>query len=242
MTSQVPPQDPRGRSNSDLIPIDALRAIRKQFKLRMVILVAWDGNREHVVTDGETLDDADGAAQGGNLVKAALNWSPEMRAESTRVSELLRRVAVLCEVADLARDDAVVGRPGRELGPAIASVQEAMQDGWSFSATCASEFVRRVAELCSLADEVDQTPSDKRDPLRRAIALVREAMQDGWSFPGSAVSSIQTWRDEVRARIDRNAYPADGGRARSDDLAANMTLGGVLEILTATPTCGSDEL
>lgn len=191
MTSQVPPQDPRGRSNSDLIPIDALRDIRKQFKLRMVILVAWDGNREHVVTDGETLDDADGAAQGGNLVKAALNWPPERRAESTRVSELLRRVAVLCEVAELARDYAVVGRPGRELGPTIASVQEAMEEGWSFS--------------------------------------------------GSAVSSIRAWKDEVCARIDRNEYPVDGGRNRGDDLAANMTLGGVLEILTAMPSRESDD-
>lgn len=117
-----------GTRSDGKIPVPELTRLLRTYGLLQLILVAWDGEKEHVATDGATLGDADNAAEGGNFVKRALGWPTTARATSARVAE----------------------------------------------------FVRRVAELCSLVEEVDQTPSDRRGPLRRALAAVRESMREGW--------------------------------------------------------------
>jgi hypothetical protein len=118
-----------GTRSDGKIPVPELTRLLRTYGLRQLILVAWDGEKEHVATDGATLDDADNAAEGGNFVKKALGWPTAARATSARLSE----------------------------------------------------FVRRVAELCSLVEEIDQTPSDRRDPLRRAAESVREALRAEWT-------------------------------------------------------------
>jgi hypothetical protein len=60
------------------IPIKAAKTIAKEYDCRQVILVAWDGERTHVVTYGQTLDECEQAALGGNMVKRALGFPEEM--------------------------------------------------------------------------------------------------------------------------------------------------------------------
>jgi hypothetical protein len=118
-----------GTRSDGKIPVPELTRLLRTYGLRRLILVAWDGKKEHVATDGATLGDADNAAEGGNFVKKALGWPTAARATSARLNE----------------------------------------------------FIRRVAELCSLVEEIDQTPSDKREPLRRAVESVREALRAEWT-------------------------------------------------------------
>lgn len=86
-----------GTASTALIPVADLQAIGERYKLSQVILVAWDGAREHVVTWGRTLDDADNAADGGNLVKAALHWPPSRYSTSGRVGELVKHANALLD-------------------------------------------------------------------------------------------------------------------------------------------------
>lgn len=86
-----------GTASTALIPVADLQVIGERYKLSQVILVAWDGAREHVVTWGRTLDDADNAADGGNLVKAALHWPPSRYSTSGRVGELVRHANALLD-------------------------------------------------------------------------------------------------------------------------------------------------
>jgi hypothetical protein len=64
--------------------------------LQQVIIVAWDGERTHVVTYGKSVEDCDQAALGGDKIKKALGW-PEalMNALPSRVRVLKNRVAEL---------------------------------------------------------------------------------------------------------------------------------------------------
>ena len=71
------------------IPIGDLRELARLRDLRQAILVAWDGEREHVVTYGRSAEECDQAALGGDRIKAALGWPPESRgAEPSRVRRL----------------------------------------------------------------------------------------------------------------------------------------------------------
>lgn len=56
------------------LPIKAAKDVAREYDCRQVILVAWDGERTHVVTYGKTTEECDQAAQGGDLVKKALGW------------------------------------------------------------------------------------------------------------------------------------------------------------------------
>lgn len=62
------------------IPIEVARAIATQYDKQQVIIVAWDAvhGREHVTTYGDTVEACAQAAAGGNKVKAALGWPPEL--------------------------------------------------------------------------------------------------------------------------------------------------------------------
>lgn len=76
------------------IPISAAKQIAKDHGLSQVILLAWDGERTPVVTYGETLEDCDQAAQGGNRMKAVMGWE-NTQAEPSRVSRLKASLAKL---------------------------------------------------------------------------------------------------------------------------------------------------
>jgi hypothetical protein len=74
------------------IPIRALRKLAKEQGLRQVILLAWDGARTQVVTYGETVEDCDQAAQGGERMKAAMGWPETLNALPSRVKSLQAKV------------------------------------------------------------------------------------------------------------------------------------------------------
>lgn len=78
------------------IPISSAKRIADQHACRQVIIVAWDGERTHVVTYGKTLEECDQAALGGDRVKTALGWPDALLgAVPSRVKALQRRVAEL---------------------------------------------------------------------------------------------------------------------------------------------------
>jgi len=85
------------------IPISAAKAVAKQFDLKQVILLAWDGELTHIVTYGETAEDCDQAAQGGDKLKVALGWTDVVPALPSRVKALTERVAELEAELDAAR-------------------------------------------------------------------------------------------------------------------------------------------
>lgn len=85
------------QSDTGKIPVPELTRLLRTYGLRQLILVAWDGEKQHVATDGATLDDADNAAEGGNFVKAALHWPPGRYPTSGRVGELVRHANALLD-------------------------------------------------------------------------------------------------------------------------------------------------
>lgn len=74
------------------IPIRVLRELARAQGLSQVILLAWDGKRSHVVTFGETVEDCDQAAQGGDRMKAAMGWPESLNALPSRVKALQAKV------------------------------------------------------------------------------------------------------------------------------------------------------
>lgn len=60
------------------IPITAAKRVAQEHGCRQVIILAWDGERTHVVTYGKTIDDCRQAAEGGNDLKRVLGWPEEL--------------------------------------------------------------------------------------------------------------------------------------------------------------------
>ena len=56
------------------IPIAAAKRVAIEQGCQQIILVAWDGERTHVVTYGVTKAACAQAAAGGNLIKSALGF------------------------------------------------------------------------------------------------------------------------------------------------------------------------
>jgi hypothetical protein len=78
------------------IPVTALRTIAKAYGCRQVVMVAWDGATTHIVTYGNSEQDCDQAAQGGNFVAKALGWPDSLcHSEPSRVTKLKSRIAEL---------------------------------------------------------------------------------------------------------------------------------------------------
>lgn len=77
------------------IPITAAKRVAIEHACRQVIIMAWDGERTHCVTYGNTVADCDQAAQGGNRIKAALGWPETLMAEPSRVKKLKSRIKEL---------------------------------------------------------------------------------------------------------------------------------------------------
>lgn len=73
------------------LPISAARRIAKEHDCRQVILLAWDGERTHIVTYGKSIDDCAQAAEGGNILKTKWGW-PELNDQPSRVKKLQREL------------------------------------------------------------------------------------------------------------------------------------------------------
>ena len=89
-----------GRTDTGKIPVEFVRDMAHKFDLKQTIVVAWDGNREHVSTYGTSLGDADNAAEGGNFVKQALHWPPETYTTSGRVEAFVKAANELLDRMD----------------------------------------------------------------------------------------------------------------------------------------------
>jgi hypothetical protein len=79
-----------------IIPVSVARRIAAETKSRQVIVLAWDGERTHIVTYGVTVEDCVQAADGGNALKKKFGW-PECNDQPPRMKRLLY---LLKEVAD----------------------------------------------------------------------------------------------------------------------------------------------
>jgi len=76
------------------LPIKAARDISKQYNLRQVILLAWDGELTHIVTYGKSKEDCSQAADGGNMLKQKWGW-PECNDQPSRVRKLEAEIVAL---------------------------------------------------------------------------------------------------------------------------------------------------
>jgi hypothetical protein len=83
------------------IPIQAAKDVAAKYACRQVIIAAWDGALTHIVTYGESVEDCDQAATGGNFIKKALGWPESLcNAEPSRVTKLKARIKELEEVEE----------------------------------------------------------------------------------------------------------------------------------------------
>ena len=76
------------------VPISAASEIGKKHDCRQIILLAWDGERTHIVTWGKTTEDCSQAAEGGNMLKLKWGW-PESNDQPSRVRTLEARIREL---------------------------------------------------------------------------------------------------------------------------------------------------
>lgn len=75
------------------IPFKAAETLGKELGCRQVILLAFDGERTHIVTWGKTVEDCAQAAQGGNLLKDKWGWPADTKSQPSRVQAILKAVA-----------------------------------------------------------------------------------------------------------------------------------------------------
>jgi hypothetical protein len=81
------------------IPIASARRFAREQQCRQVIIFAWDGDRSHVVTCGESEEDCARAAELGNQMKRGLGWPESLQAQPSRVRFAIREaVAPVIEV------------------------------------------------------------------------------------------------------------------------------------------------
>ena len=77
------------------LPIKALKDLAKAQGLSHVILFAFDGERNHVVTYGQTVEECSQAADFGNTLKKVLGWPESLMAQPPRVKRLEQKVKEL---------------------------------------------------------------------------------------------------------------------------------------------------
>ena len=70
------------------IPIKTAKQFAKDNKCTQVIIFAWDGKLQHVVTYGDTVEDCDQAAQGADKLKKILGWKGDKKVYPNRVKKL----------------------------------------------------------------------------------------------------------------------------------------------------------
>ena len=79
------------------IPISALKELAKKYGLTHVIMLAHDGDIDHVVTYGKTTEQCSQAADFGNKLKTALGWPEKLQCQPSRVRTLERKLKELEE-------------------------------------------------------------------------------------------------------------------------------------------------
>lgn len=90
------------------IPIETAKAVGDQHEdVSHVVLFCWDGEKQHVVTWGRTVEDCDQAAQAGNILKKRLGWPDDLcEAIPSRVKALKKQIRELkATLADLLEED-----------------------------------------------------------------------------------------------------------------------------------------
>ncbi len=82
----------------DRLPIQDAKELAHKRGLRQIILLAWDGERSHVVTYGKSIEDCDQAAQGGEKMKKLMGW-PNWEASPSRVKKLTAALEPFANIA-----------------------------------------------------------------------------------------------------------------------------------------------
>ena len=70
------------------IPIKALKDLAKKYSITHAVLLAYDGEKDHVVTYGKTVDDCSRVADAGNRLKKHLKWPDSLQSQPLRVKKL----------------------------------------------------------------------------------------------------------------------------------------------------------
>jgi len=94
---------------SDLIiPFDELKKLSEKYGLSHVIMFAHDHSDsvDHIVTYGDSVKNADQAAEFGNRLKDAMGWPESLRQQSAQVTE--RIVTLEAELRDLRQAAAIL--------------------------------------------------------------------------------------------------------------------------------------
>lgn len=82
------------------IPIKAAKEFAKNHGLSHVIIMAYDGELNHVVTYGDTVENCAQAADFGNKLKDALGWPKCLHDQPSRVKALQKKVKKLEAILD----------------------------------------------------------------------------------------------------------------------------------------------
>jgi hypothetical protein len=61
--------------NPKIISIDEARTLANAHGMRQLIVISWDGDLQYVTTYGQSLEDCDQAAMGGDKLKEVLGWT-----------------------------------------------------------------------------------------------------------------------------------------------------------------------
>jgi uncharacterized small protein (DUF1192 family) len=77
------------------IPIKTVREFARKHKLTHAIVFGYDGNKQHVATYGESVEQCAQAADFGNKLKKALGWPESLQAQPARVRALQKEIACL---------------------------------------------------------------------------------------------------------------------------------------------------
>jgi len=84
------------------LPISAAAELGKKFGLKTIVLHAWDGALQHLVSWGDTVQNCDYAAQAAALMEKAFDWQGVEERLPSRVKALKAEVAKLkADVATL---------------------------------------------------------------------------------------------------------------------------------------------
>lgn len=77
------------------IPIKVAKELAAQQDLRQVVILAWDGEKSHVVTYGRNVDESDRAARTGEQLRELLSWPESATKGPSRVEALRRQISDL---------------------------------------------------------------------------------------------------------------------------------------------------
>ena len=94
--------------NEFIIPHEELKRLSEIYDLSHVIMFAHERSRtvDHIVTYGDSVKNADQAAEFGNRLKDAMGWPESLRQQSAQVTE--RIVTLEAELRDLRQASAIL--------------------------------------------------------------------------------------------------------------------------------------